>query len=58
MEGKENKPENLVDVQASGNEQIEPLELINSLAIGETKPLYDISKFQNDDEVKKISKIE
>lgn len=56
MEGKENKPENLVDTQTSTNEQIEPLELINSLALSDAKSLYDISKFQNDEEVKKIKR--
>lgn len=55
MEGKENQPQNTTQGPTTVVNTTDPLELINTLNAQDTKPTYDASKFENDDEVKKIS---
>ncbi len=55
MDGKENQPQNISDVSNSAQEQVDVVEILKTLNSNDQKVLFDATKYQNEEEVKKIS---
>jgi hypothetical protein len=55
MDGKENQPQNISDVSNSAQEQTDMIEILKTLNSNDQKVLFDLNKYQNEEEVKKIS---
>ena len=58
MEGKENQPQNTIQPNAGAGNSSNIVEFINSLNAQDQKNVYDASKFENEEEIKKISNFE
>jgi hypothetical protein len=55
MDGKENQPQNISDVPNSAQEQTDVLEILKSLSSNDQKIIFDANKYQNEEDIKKIS---